>query len=426
MIATLIARLKPLALFAGLAAVLAAGWLLDPHFLTVANQRDVLGQVSINGVLAVGMTLVIISAGIDLSVGSVMSLCTVVCAMLLMPGAGDSEALDLPSWLGGPLGVARLSRAHLLALTAGGFAAWLISRVARRMQGRPRALLTAAVAAVAAVAVGGAFAASTAQGLSTLAVLAIVPLVGAMMGAINGVIIASTRLQPFIVTLAMMISAVGLAKFVAGQGGKVHAIYAETESLSGAPPSFERLGGTLLTVGTETLRNGRVRPVKLMPVPGLFFAGAWLAAAVLLYKLPNGRYVYAIGGNEETSRLSGVPVERVKLIVYTLSGLLAGLAAVLYAAQYRQGLATAGQMKELDAIAAVVIGGTSLMGGRGGLVGTLIGVMIFGYLSNILQLRAVSSEIQDIVKGVIIVAAAALQTGAGPRAWRWVVDLRRV
>jgi simple sugar transport system permease protein len=139
--------------------------------------------------------------------------------------------------------------------------------------------------------------------------------------------------------------------------------------------------------------------------------GAWLSAAFILHKLPLGRYVYAVGGNEEAARLAGVPVAGVKVFAYTASGLLAGLAAVLYCAQYTQGKADAGLGKELDAIAAVVIGGTSLMGGRGSILGTLVGVMIFGYLTNILQLKAVSSEIQDILKGVIIVVAAIAQSG---------------
>jgi simple sugar transport system permease protein len=151
--------------------------------------------------------------------------------------------------------------------------------------------------------------------------------------------------------------------------------------------------------------------LKLIPIPGLFLLGAWLLAALVLNKLPLGRYIYAVGGNEEASRLAGVPVGTVKIFAYTASGLLAGVAAVLYCAQYTQGKADAGQGKELDAIAAVVIGGTSLMGGRGSILGTLVGVMIFGYLTNILQLKAVSSEIQDILKGVIIVVAAVAQSG---------------
>lgn len=404
-------------LFAGLAGILVAGTLLHPQFLTVANQRNVLSQVSINGILAVGMTLVILTAGIDLSVGSVMSLCTVVCAMLLMQRPGlESQGL---------------SRAHVLAFVAvavfaalGGYALGTRSMKKRRpgaaiVSGIAIALLAAAIVIIPAWY-------ARAGGYGTLAVLLLVPPVGALMGMANGVIIATTRLQPFIVTLAMMISAVGLAKYVAGDGGRIHPVYTAFDDQPGTPPSFESLGGTFLTVGRETLRSGRVRDVKLLPVPGLFFAAAWLLAAFLLLKLPIGRYIYAVGGNEETSRLSGLPVAGVKIFVYTACGLLAGLAAVLYCAQYMQGKADAGQMKELDAIAAVVIGGTSLMGGRGSIAGTLVGVMIFGYLSNILQLRAVSSEIQDMLKGIIIVAAAGSQSAHVHAGVRLLFARRRV
>lgn len=404
-------------LFAGLAGILVAGALLHPQFLTVANQRNVLSQVSINGILAVGMTLVILTAGIDLSVGSVLSLCTVVCAMLLMqrPGVESQE----------------FTRAHVLVFVAaavfaalGGYA--LGKRIMRNRHPRAAIATGVAIALLAAAIVTMPALYMRAGGYGTLAVLLVVPPVGALMGLANGVIIATTRLQPFIVTLAMMISAVGLAKYVAGEGGRIHPVYTAFDDKPGAPQSFESLGGTFLTVGQKTLRSGRVRDVKLLPVPGLFFAGAWLLAAFLLLKLPVGRYVYAVGGNEETSRLSGLPVAGVKIFVYTACGLLAGLAAVLYCSQYMQGKADAGQMKELDAIAAVVIGGTSLMGGRGSIAGTLVGVMIFGYLSNILQLRAVSSEIQDILKGVIIVVAAGSQSAHVHAGVRLLFGRRRV
>ena len=124
-----------------------------------------------------------------------------------------------------------------------------------------------------------------------------------------------------------------------------------------------------------------------------------------------GRYVYAIGGNEQATRLSGVAVDRVKIAVYALSGMLASLAGVLYTAQYLQGKPDAGEGIELDAIAAVVIGGTSLMGGKGSMIGTLVGVLIFGFLSNILQLNNIDSNSQLVLKGVIILAAVLLQEG---------------
>ncbi len=390
-----------LTLFAGLGGLFVAGALLHPQFLTIANQRDVLGQVSINGILAVGMTLVILTAGIDLSVGSVMSLCTVVCAMLLMERPGP--------------GLAGLTRAHWIVFPAvvlfvllGGAA---VVRFVRNRSPVIRVLAVVLYLLELIMLFGDFGAPALSVGFSAIGVLLVVPLVGGLMGLINGVLIAKTRLQPFIVTLAMMVSAVGLAKFIAGQGGQIHAIYTGDAERAGAPASFEQLGATILTVGQETLRNGNVRELKLLPIPGLFLLGAWLCVAFVLHKLPLGRYVFAVGGNEEASRLAGVPVGGVKVFVYTACGVLAGLAAVLYCAQYTQGKADAGQGKELDAIAAVVIGGTSLMGGRGRILGTLVGVMIFGYLTNILQLKAVSSEIQDILKGVIIVIAAVAQSG---------------
>jgi len=237
------------------------------------------------------------------------------------------------------------------------------------------------------------------SGFSVLLVLLAVPPVGMVMGLISGFIIARGKLQPFIVTLAMMISAVGLAKFVAGKGGQIHAVYTEGTSAH-APAAFEFLASNLVVFGQE-----------LVPVPALFFIGCVAAAAFLLNRTRLGRYVYAVGGNEETARLSGININQVKITVYAVSGFLSGLAAVLYCAQYTQGKPDAGVMKELDAIAAVVIGGTSLRGGRGRIMGTLVGVLIFGYLSNFLNLGKVPSEFQDILKGTVIVAAVLLQEG---------------
>jgi len=411
--------LRQFTLFAGLGVLFLAGVLLNVPdkpdgenvFLRIGNQRQVLEQVSINGTLAVGMTLVIITAGIDLSVGSVLSLCSVVCAMLLM-----QQPVEDYEWL---------SRAHAIMLPAvflfTALAGFGLTRRVFKWSLKAAIPATGLLGFIAVwVALGCPFQLAPAVKFSTLGVLLTVPLVGGMLGMTSGVIIAKTRLQPFIVTLAMMISAVGLAKFIAGDGGRVHSIYIESGEQAGAPASFAALGEPIVTVGERTLRTGKVHDVKLIPIPGLFMLGCWTLAAILLTKYPFGRYIYAVGGSEETSRLAGIPVDRVKIFVYTTSGVLAGLAAVLFCAKYKQGLATAGQMKELDAIAAVVIGGTSLMGGRGSILGTLVGIMIFGYLTNILNLEGVSSEIQDIVKGVIIVGAAVLQSGELFGGLRWL------
>lgn len=233
-----------LTLFAGLLVLFVAGAVTSPGFLSISNQRDVLEQVSINGILAIGMTLVILTAGIDLSVGSILSLCSVVCAMLLMYGAEADE----------PTG---LSRAHWMAFPAVGL---FVGLAAYALSGRWfHAYMRAGIGVAAFVATLLALAywahpraSGVAAGrFSTWSVLVVVPLVGGMLGMLSGVIIAKTRLQPFIVTLAMMISAVGLAKFVAGHGGQVHSIYIETADQAGAPASFAALGKPLLTVGQD-------------------------------------------------------------------------------------------------------------------------------------------------------------------------------
>jgi simple sugar transport system permease protein len=153
----------------------------------------------------------------------------------------------------------------------------------------------------------------------------------------------------------------------------------------------------------------------VLPIPGLFFLAACGVFAALLGTTTFGRYVYAIGGNEQATRLSGVAVDRVKIAVYALSGMLASLAGVLYTAQYLQGKPDAGEGIELDAIAAVVIGGTLLSGGRGTIVGTVFGVLIFTTLTNVFTLNNLSISAQAIAKGLIIVAAVLLQQRVAAR-----------
>jgi simple sugar transport system permease protein len=214
--------------------------------------------------------------------------------------------------------------------------------------------------------------------------------VGLAFGWINGIIITKGRLQPFIVTLAMMVGVLGIARVVAGQDAAVHPVYTGTNA-------------------TEDFDVLRALLYRIVPVPGLFFLAVVVLSAMLLRTTTFGRYVYAIGGNEQAARLSGVAVDRVKIAVYAMSGFLASLAGVLYTAQYRQGKPDAGVGMELDAIAAVVIGGTSLMGGKGSIAGTFVGVLIFGFLSNILQLNNIDSNTQLVLKGGIILAAVLLQ-----------------
>jgi simple sugar transport system permease protein len=203
-------------------------------------------------------------------------------------------------------------------------------------------------------------------------------------------LIVAGRLQPFIVTLAMMVSALGIARLTAGQDNAVVPVYTGTN----ATEAFELLRSMLWGV---------------LPMPSVFFLAAIILFGAILRFTTFGRYAYAIGGNVEAAKLSGIKVAQVQLTAYLLSGLLSGIAGVLFVAQYRQGKPDAGAGLELDAIAAVVIGGTSLMGGRGGLAGTFVGVLIFGLLSDILQLQNIDSNVQLLMKGLIIVCTVLVQ-----------------
>ncbi len=303
-----------------LAAMLALGAVFNQEgaFFRWSTHRDLLREVAVEGILACGMTLVILSGGIDLAVSS------------------------------------------LLALSAVGFARLTIP------------LGWGAVPAIAVVLAGGLLA-----------------------GAASGTVIARFRLQPFIVTLAMMVFARGLAKHLAG-GKKVTAY---TAGSAGLPPVFDRLDARVL--------GGNVAIVTLV------FLACVAATWVILRRLRLGRWIYAVGGNAEAARVSGVPVGRVLVAAYALSGLLAAVAGVCQAAQETHGDPETGMGYELDAIAMVVIGGTSLSGGRGGVGLTLIGVLTIGYLRKILSLNAFSTETRLMLTGAIIVGAALFQKGQG-------------
>ena len=352
-------------------------------FLTTGNLSDVLRQVSNNGIVAVGMTLVILTGGIDLSVGSIMALGSVLCAMLLTYDQQTSATL-----LSFPI----------LAVVCACLAVWGASQlVALRTRqsdaGIPSGHRALAVGLAGLVAAAGAWWLAASQvptKFGVIGVLIVVPAVGLAFGWLNGIIITKGRLQPFIVTLAMMVGVLGIARVVAGQDAAVHPVYTGTNA-------------------TEDFDVLRALLYRIVPVPGLFFLAVVVLSALLLRATTFGRYVYAIGGNEQAARLSGVAVDRVKIAVYAMSGFLASLAGVLYTAQYRQGKPDAGVGMELDAIAAVVIGGTSLMGGKGSIAGTFVGVLIFGFLSNILQLNNIDSNTQLVLKGGIILAAVLLQ-----------------
>ena len=203
------------------------------------------------------------------------------------------------------------------------------------------------------------------------------------------------NIQSFITTLAMLGVARGVASLWSG-GYAIPLAFGEGAGL--APPSFKAIfAGQVNLLGLE------------IPAPVFYFLGVGLIASFLLRRTGFGRHVYAVGGNETAARLSGVNVDRVKVIVFAISGLLAGLAALLHAALVNQGSHIDGSGYELNAIAAVVIGGTSLAGGVGTVVGSMIGALTLSILDNILGLRNIQSEYQAILKGVIIVLAVVIQ-----------------
>lgn len=286
---------------AGLILLCALLWILTPYFLTVANLLNVMEQTAINAIVAVGMTYVIISGGIDLSVGSLLAVAGVVLALALK-------------------------------------ADWPVP-----------------VAAAASIAVGGA------------------------LGLANGAGIAFGRLPPFIMTLGMMSVARGAALLVT----------------DGRPVSG-------FSAGFRSLATGNVLGV---PTPIVLTLVIYVFAHVVLSRTRFGRYVYGIGGNEEATRLSGVPVRFHKTMVYGVSGVASAIAAILLTARLNTAQPIAGINYELDAIAATVIGGTSLTGGDGSLGGTLIGALTMGVLRNGLNLLGVSSFLQQLVIGVVIIAA---------------------
>lgn len=384
---SLIPGKRSIAPFLGLLAILTAGTVLNGGmFLSPYNQLNVLGRNAIIALPAVGMTLVILTGGIDLSVGSFVSLGSVLTAMLLMGRGWNRASIFMTA----------------VAALIGGAALFSVVRNAGRRKSKRRTGSAAGAAVLGAAGLFLLLSLPVANGFSAAAVLICVPLAGLAMGALSGFFIAKRKIQPFVVTLAMMSAVLGLSKTVAGSGGRIHPVYYESaDGLSAAAPAaFAWLNSRISVFGTD-----------IVPVTALFFLLAVLAVHLLLTRYRFGRYIYAIGGNEEAARLSGVAVGRIKITVYAFSGWISALAGVLYCSAYAQGKPDAGATWELDAIAAVVIGGTSLSGGKGSVRGTLVGVLILGYLGNILNLQEVPGEVQDILKGVIILAAVLLQQG---------------
>jgi ribose transport system permease protein len=304
----------------GLAAVFIAAIVFSPArngellFLTTENLANVVRSVSEIGIIAVGMTFVILIGGIDLSVGALVGLAASGVAVLMM----EHDYGVFPA-------------------------------------------------------------------------VVVILLIGTAFGAIQGMLSTRLAIQSFIVTLAGLQVARGLARIWSGGEG-VPLAYGNGPDH--APDSFSVLNERFLG--------------DLIPVPAVIFVAIGLIAIFVLRRTTFSRHLYAIGGNERAARLSGVPVARVKVAVFAVSGLLAGLAGIIHAGQLNQGSPNDGAGYELDAIAAVVIGGTSLMGGRGTVAGTLAGALLLGILNNVLALNNVDANVQLLIKGLVIVAAAAL------------------
>ncbi|PTR01091.1 monosaccharide ABC transporter membrane protein (CUT2 family) [Mucilaginibacter yixingensis] len=286
--------------------------LLSDKFMTVDNGWNVMRQISVNICISVGMTLVVLTSGIDLSVGSVLALCGAITAGLLKNG------IEIPSnnlYIG----------FTLLGAILGGI------------------------------------------------------IIGALLGWFNGFTITRFKVPPFVATLAMLTIARGLTMLWT----------------KGFPISV--LGDSFGYIGTGWLLG--------IPVPVWISALVVVGAAVLTGKTPLGRYIYAIGGNENAARLSGININRVKIIVYSLAGALAGIGGLIVTSRLDSAQPNAGISYELDAIAAVVIGGTSLSGGKGSIWGTVLGAVIIGVLNNGLVLLNVSPFWQQVVKGAVILLA---------------------
>lgn len=271
---------------------------INSRFMTTSNILNILRQTSINAVIATGMTFVILTGGIDLSVGSILGFSGAVAAMMLASGVDSIIAI-------------------------------------------PVALI-----------------------------------VGLVVGALNGVLISKGKLQPFIVTLATMTMLRG-ATLVFTDGKPIGTGFEANSKL------FAWFG------------NGYVLGI---PVPIIVIIVTFLVALFVLTQTKIGRYVYALGGNEEATKLSGISTDKVKIFVYAISGMMAALAGIIITSRLSSAQPTAGSGYELDAIAAVVLGGTSLAGGTGTIVGTMIGALIIGVLNNALNLMDVSSYFQMLAK----------------------------
>lgn len=299
--------------------------ILQPNFLHPINLMNVLRQVSISGLIAIGMTFVILTAGIDLSVGSLVALCGLVAGYVAKGGLEDRFAVGAAADAGNPV-------------------------------------IFAFLAAIA---------------------------VGMAGGALQGAAITRLKVPPFVVTLGGLSAFRGAALLFSGGG-----------PISGFNPSYTWWG------------QGRIYDV---PVPVIIFVIAAIVAHIVLRHTRFGLHVYSVGGNAAAANLNGVNTRRVTFLVYVIVGFACGVASFLLSARLNSAEAVAGLGLELDVIAAVVIGGTSLFGGIGGILGTVAGALLIGVLRNGLVLMNVSSFVQQIIIGLILVAAVAFDQYAASR-----------
>jgi ribose/xylose/arabinose/galactoside ABC-type transport system permease subunit len=349
-------------------ALVCAGFSLHPVFAQTFWTRDylpnILQQAATNIILAVGMTFVILTGGIDLSVGSVLALCGVALGLTVQTGPPPFLALGMTL----PLGVAAASLAqHVLRRephSGAGKEARLASTAAR--------IAPLGVGATAALLGASVLLRTTAGGIRLEGALLAALAVGAACGLLNGLVITWGRVPPFVVTLGMLTAARGLAVYAT-----------DGNSVSGLPPRLGVLG-------------------EGAPLVAIAFAVV-LLGALLLERTRVGRHMRAIGGNEEAARLAGIDVTRVKTLAYVLSGLSAAIAAIVLTAKFRLADTGAGANAELNAIAAVVIGGTSLRGGQGSVVGSLVGALTIAVLNAGLVLVGVRDTLQGVVIGAVIV-----------------------
>lgn len=275
--------------------------IITPRFLTLANITNVLNQVAVNAIIAIGMTFVILTGGIDLSVGSILAICGAVSAVTIKSTGSIVLAIALPI------------------------------------------------------------------------------IIGIFVGLINGVVISKGKIQAFVGTLAVMTIFRGVTY-----------VYTNGNPISSLPDSYNSIGNKM---------------IGIIPLPVIITIVVLVIAYYFLTKTRFGRYLYALGGNEDSARLSGINTNKIKTAAYVVCGAAAGLSGIIATSRIGSASPNAGTGFELDAIASVVIGGTSLAGGEGSVIGTIIGALIIGVLNNGLNLMNVSPFYQQIVKGAVILLA---------------------